>query len=134
MSTPRGIFTRRRLRCSTRPCPWHAWQGFRRMRPSPPQVGQAVGKRQGRLFLGRLASTGPNTSGMTSPALRTKTVSPGRTSLASTWSSLCSVASDTVEPPTKTGSSMAKGVAFPVRPIDTMMSLSTVVRSSGGNL
>ena len=38
-------------------------------------------------------STGPTTSGMTSPALRTMTVSPGRTSLARTWSSLCSVAS-----------------------------------------
>ena len=42
---------------------------------------------------GRSASTGPTTSGMTSPALRTITVSPGRTSLARTWSWLCSVAS-----------------------------------------
>ena len=71
---------------------------------------------------------------MTSPALRTMTVSPGRTSLARTWSSLCSVATPTVEPPTNTGSSMANGVARPVRPIDTWMSRSTVVRSSGGNL
>ena len=83
---------------------------------------------------GRSDSTGPTTSGMTSPALRTITVSPGRTSLARTWSSLCSVARPTVEPPTNTGSSMANGVAFPVRPIDTMMSFSSVVRSSGGNL
>ena len=37
-------------------------------------------------------STGPTTSGMTSPALRTMTRSPGRTSLTRTWSSLCSVA------------------------------------------
>jgi len=62
------------------------------------------------------------------------TVSPGRTSLARTWSSLCKVANDTRAPPTVTGSSMANGVAFPVRPIDTMMSRSSVVRSSGGNL
>ena len=51
-----------------------------------------------------------------------------------TWSSLCSVATPTVEPPTNTGSSTANGVARPVRPIDTWMSRSTVVRSSGGNL
>ena len=79
-------------------------------------------------------STGPTTSGITSPALRTITVSPGRTSLARTWSSLWRVASETVEPPTKTGSSTAKGVAFPVRPIDTAMAFNLVVRSSGGNL
>ena len=74
-------------------------------------------------------STGPTTSGITSPALRTMTVSPGRTSLASTWSSLCRVARPTVEPPTNTGSSTANGVARPVRPIDTMMS-----REQGGAL
>ena len=38
-------------------------------------------------------STGPTTSGITSPALRTMTVSPGRTSLRATWSSLWRVAS-----------------------------------------
>ena len=53
--------------------------------------------------------TGPTTSGITSPALRTTTVSPGRTSFRRTWSSLWSVASPTVEPPTKTGSSTANG-------------------------
>ena len=78
--------------------------------------------------------TGPTTSGITSPALRTTTVSPGRTSLARTWSSLWRVASETVEPPTKTGSSTAKGVAFPVRPIETAMPFNVVDRSSGGNL
>ncbi len=71
---------------------------------------------------------------MTSPALRTVTVSPGRTSFTRTWSWLCRVASCTVDPLTFTGSSWANGVAFPVRPIDTMMSLRTVVASSGGNL
>ena len=45
------------------------------------------------------ASTGPTISGMTSPALRTMTMSPGRTSFRRTWSSLCSVATSTVEPP-----------------------------------
>ena len=71
---------------------------------------------------------------MTSPALRTMTVSPGRTSLWRTWSWLCSVARPTVEPPTKTGSSTANGVALPVRPIETWMSRRMVVRSSGGSL
>ncbi len=78
--------------------------------------------------------TGPTTSGMTSPAFLTMTRSPGRTSFAATWSSLCSVATPTVEPPTKTGSSWAKGVARPVRPMETWMAMSLVVRSSGGNL
>ncbi len=101
-----------------------------------PQLGQTVGnfhaRRRRRPSLP--ADLGPTTSGMTSPALRTTTVSPGRTSLAFTWSSLCSVASDTVEPPTNTGSSTANGVALPVRPMETAMEDRTVVRSSGGNL
>ena len=100
----------------------------------PPHTGQWVGN----VHAGRRRcpsdNTGPTTSGMTSPALRTITVSPGRTSLARTWSSLCSVASETVDPPTKTGCSTANGVAFPVRPMETSMSTSSVERSSGGNL
>ena len=96
--------------------------------------GHVVGNVHGSVPFGRIDSTGPTTSGITSPALRTITVSPGRTSLAATWSSLCSVATPTVEPPTNTGSSTANGVARPVRPIDTWMSRSSVVRSSGGNL
>ncbi len=98
------------------------------------QRGQWSGKDHAWRSAGRSASTGPTTSGITSPALRTTTTSPGRTSLARTWSSLCRVATCTVEPPTNTGSSWAKGVAFPVRPIDTRISSSLVVRSSGGNL
>ena len=82
----------------------------------------------------RFASTGPTTSGITSPALRTMTVSPTRTSLRATSSWLCSVASPTVEPPTNTGSSCANGVARPVRPMLTMIPRSSVVFSSGGNL
>ena len=100
----------------------------------PSGQGHVVGNVQGREPFRRVASTGPTTSGITSPALRTITVSPGRTSLARTWSSLCSVATPTVDPPTNTGSSMANGVARPVRPMDTWMSRSSVVRSSGGNL
>ena len=100
----------------------------------PPQTGQTVGNFHLRRPFLRSPSTGPTTSGITSPALRTVTVSPGRTSLAATWSWLWRVDRPTVEPPTKTGSSRANGVAFPVRPMDTMMSLSRVVRSSGGNL
>jgi hypothetical protein len=66
--------------------------------------------------------------------LRTTTVSPGRTSFSATCSRLCSVAIDTVLPLTTTGSSTAKGVTRPVRPTDTMMSRSSVWRSSGANL
>ena len=41
---------------------------------------------------------------------------------------------DTVEPETKTGSMMAKGVTRPVRPTPTSMFFSFVVTSSGGYL
>ena len=101
---------------------------------SVPQRGHDLGNVHSGRPGGRSDSTGLTTSGMTSPALRTTTTSPGRTSLARTWSSLWRVASCTVEPLTTTGSSLANGVAFPARPIDTMMSSSLVVRSSGGNL
>jgi hypothetical protein len=77
---------------------------------------------------------GPTTSGMTSPALRTKTVSPGRTSFSFTWSSLWRLAFCTVDPLTRTGSSTANGVALPLGPIDSSMSFRRVVASSGGNL
>ena len=62
------------------------------------------------------------------------TVSPTRTSLRCTSSSLCSVARATVEPATTTGSSSATGVSTPVRPTCTVMSRRMVVFSSGGNL
>jgi len=82
----------------------------------------------------RAATTGPSTSGMTSPALRITTVSPTSTPLRRTSSALCSVASDTVEPATVTGSMKANGVTRPVRPTLTRMSTSFVVASSGGYL
>ena len=98
------------------------------------QTGQVVGNSHSGRPGGRFDSTGATTSGMTSPALRTTTVSPGRTSLTRTWSWLWRVARRTVDPLTRTGSNWANGVAFPVRPIDTMMSRRVVVASSGGNL
>jgi hypothetical protein len=99
-----------------------------------PHSGQAAGNFQRRSPLRRLVRTGPTTSGMTSPALRTNTVSPGRTSRRTTSSWLWRVARPTVDPAISTGSRTANGVATPVRPIETMMSLSRVVRSSGGYL
>ena len=84
---------------------------------------------------GRRCSTSTRaTSGITSPARRTMTVSPTRTSLARTWSRLCSVALVTVTPPTKTGSSLATGVSAPVRPTCTSMAATVLVASSAGNL
>ena len=71
---------------------------------SVPQPGQCVGMTQAGRPSGRSASTGPRISGMTSPALRSTTVSPGRTSLRATSCALCSVAISTVEPATTTGS------------------------------
>src|SRR5207249_5960636 len=99
-----------------------------------PHDGHFLGNRHGLAFFGRLLITGPTTSGMTSPARRTITVSLGRTSLRLTSSWLCSVAVVTVTPPTNTGSSCAKGVTTPVRPVCTKMFSRRVVRSSGGNL
>ena len=64
----------------------------------------------------RFFGTRATTSGMTSPARRTITSSPTRTPFLRTSNRLCSVAFETVVPPTKTGSSLATGVSLPVRP------------------
>ena len=80
------------------------------------------------------STTGPSTSGITSPALRITTVSPMSTPLRLTSDALCSVAWLTVEPATLTGSMKANGVTRPVRPTLTLMSSSLVVASSGGYL
>ncbi len=93
-----------------------------------------MGNVQRRVPFLRLESTGPTTSGITSPARRTITASFSRTSLRRTSSSLCSVAVVIVTPATCTGSSRAKGVTMPVRPVWTSIFRSSVVRSSGGNL
>ena len=88
----------------------------------------------GRSVPSRASTTGPSTSGMTSPALRITTRSPISTPLRRTSSALCRVASETVEPDTVTGSMKANGVTRPVRPTFTRMSRSLVVASSGGYL
>ncbi len=96
--------------------------------------GQQSGITHGGAPAGRIPGTGPTTSGMTSPALRTMIVSPTRTSLRWTSSSLCSVALAMVDPATSTGSNSASGVSAPVRPTCTRISRRIVVFSSGGNL
>ena len=99
-----------------------------------PHTGQFVGITNSRSVPSRSSTTGPSTSGITSPALRSTTVSPMSTPLALTTSWLCSVACRTSEPATRTFSITANGVARPVRPIDTTMSSSFVCTCSGGYL
>ena len=103
------------------------------------QRGAALGTRGGHVefALGAVAqvgTTGPSTSGITSPALRIITVSPMRTPLRLTSSALCRVASPTVDPATLTGVMNANGVTRPVRPTLTRMSSSLVCASCGGYL
>ena len=108
----------------------------------PPSAGPAASGRRGTSSAssraagpsGRSGSTGPRISGITSPALRRITVSPGRTSLRLTSWALCSVAFSTVEPATRVGSMTPYGVARPVRPTLTRMSRSLALTSSGGYL
>ena len=97
-----------------------------------PQAGQCVGMTNSRSLPSRSSTTGPRISGMTSPALRRTTVSPMSTPLRLTSWPLCSVAIETVEPATVTGSMTPKGVTRPVRPTLTWMSRSRVLTSSGG--
>ena len=80
------------------------------------------------------ASSTPATNGITSPARRTSTVSPIRTSRARITSWLASVARVTVVPPTNTGSSTATGATLPILPTSHTTSASTVVFSSAANL
>ena len=99
-----------------------------------PHTGHTAGIANSRASRGRRSITTRATSGITSPARRTTTVSPMRTSLRRISSSLCSVALVTVAPPTNTGASRATGVSAPVRPTCTSMSSKVVVASSAGNL
>ncbi len=121
-------------------CAGHEAPVQRMMAPSSsfavlaPHTGQLFGNSYGLESAGRLDSTTETISGMTSPARRTKTVSPLRTSLRRSSSSLCSVARDTVTPPTLTGLRCATGVSAPVRPTCTSMDSTSVDSSSGGNL
>src|SRR3954465_14108307 len=103
-------------------------------RSSAPHSGQCVGMTNARSPPVRAATTGPSTSGMTSPALRMTTVSPTSTPLRCTSLALCRVASCTVDPATLTGSMNANGVTRPVRPTLTRMSGSLGVRPPGGVL
>ncbi len=99
-----------------------------------PHSGQVVGITNSRSLPSRRSTTGPTISGMTSPALRSTTVSPISTPLRRTSEALCSVARLTVEPLTTTGSMNPNGVTLPVRPTLTRMSCSLVFTSSGGYL
>ena len=97
-------------------------------------AGHRVGMTNARSVPSRSATTGPTISGMTSPALRSTTVSPMSTPLRSTSCWLCSVARSTVEPATLTASITPNGVTRPVRPTLTSIFRSRVVTSSGGYL
>ncbi len=117
------------------------WLGQRRSaspsfsgRSSVPHAGQRVGITNSRSDPSRRSTTGPTISGITSPALRSTTVSPISTPLRRTSEALCSVAISTVEPATRTGSITPYGVTRPVRPTLTRMSSSSVLTSSGGYL
>ena len=85
-------------------------------RTALPQTGHCARHAEVGHVASRTAGTRPTTSGITSPARRTITVSPTRTPLRRSSNRLCSVALLTVVPPTKTGSSLATGVSLPVRP------------------
>ena len=94
---------RRSTRCAATRCAGHS-KLMQRWLASPssrtrgcPHTGHFAGNFHAARPSVRLASTGPTTSGITSPALRTITVSPSRTSLRATSSSLCSVARPTVD-------------------------------------
>ena len=94
----------------------------------PPQTGHSAGMRNGR---GLAAfSTTRTTLGITSPLRSISTVSPISTPSRPISSSLCSVARETVTPPTGTALKCATGVSVPVRPTWTSM-LSTTVCSAG---
>ncbi len=68
-----------------------------------PHSGQWVGMTNSRWVPSRRSTTGPSTSGITSPALRITTVSPISTPLRLTSEPLCRVARLTVDPAMRTG-------------------------------
>ena len=99
-----------------------------------PHTGQSAGMTQRGGRLGASGWAGPTTRGITSPAFSMMTGSPGRMSLRTMSSGLCSVAIEIVDPATTVGSRIAKGVAAPVRPIFTSMRCSIATFCSAGNL
>ncbi len=92
--------------------------------------GRGTGARSG---FSTACGAGESTCGITSPARRTITSSPGRTSLRARSSSLCSVAIFTVTPPTWTGSRRANGCRSPNLPTFQSTSCSVVTAVVGGN-
>ena len=98
-----------------------------------PQSGQCFGIRNG-FVPGWCRPAGPTICGITSPARWTITSSPSRMSLRLMSSSLCSVARETVTPPTSTGSSIAHGLSAPVRPTRIAILSSRVVAVIGAHL
>ncbi len=78
--------------------------------------------------------TTATTSGMISPALRTRITSPMPTPSCRMKSSLCRIARETVVPASSTGSNTAVGVSTPVRPTETSIFSSFDSFSSGGYL
>ena len=101
---------------------------------SASQSGQRSGIRNGFVPRRMRAGAGPTTCGITSPARWTITVSPSRISLRLMSSSLCSVARETVTPPTSTGSSIAHGLSAPVRPTRIAILSSFVCAVIGAHL
>ena len=132
----------RRAKCLRRSSTWAGQDelGQRRstspsgLTASVPQTGQWLGGCQGRVRAGRRSSATSTTLGITSPPFSMRTVSPTRTSLRATSSSLCSVARATVEPARKTGSRLATGVSLPVRPTCTSIERTTVAAWRAGYL
>ena len=98
-----------------------------------PQAGHFFGGFGLRAPLFLRGSFGETTWGITSPARITTTSSPSRTSLRARSSSLWRVAVVTVTPPTWTGSSIANGTRWPVRPTFQTTSCIVVVAVVGGN-
>ncbi len=99
------------------------------------QTGHSAGGSGGGERSGRPTApgAGERTCGITSPARNTITSSPGRTSLRRRSSSLWSVASFTVTPPTATGSSSANGWRSPYLPTFQWTARSVVFAVVGGN-
>ena len=104
----------------------------RRQRASP-HTGQWSGRSTGRPS-GRSGKHGPADLGDDVPGPAHHHGVPGPHVLDPHLVLVVQGGQTTLAPPTTTGSSMANGVALPVRPIDTMIPLSRVVFSSGGNL
>ena len=99
-----------------------------------PQTGHVSGSLNGSVPSGRFSYSTRTTSGIISPALRTQTKSPTRTSFLSISSWLCSPARRTIVPARRIGSKTAVGVKTPVRPTVTSILCICVSFSSGGNL